>query len=468
MAVPSIITDLSSTVASNSPGGSDVIGGNLDNYLRAHAGIARQESLNKVWIPYGEAVTYVSATSFTVVEATAGGSRWYMGRPFKATVTAGVITGVIATTSVSGGTRTVNVISDTALDSGLSRIDLASEAQPMMPTTNYVLNPMFRFWQRNTSFSLTASANATKVCDGWLANSGSATGTATVSRQAHTAGQIGIPFEPTYLMRWDQTLGSSAAAPYMKHNIESVRTLAGRTATLTVLCKLQTAGTLAALTPTITQDFGSGGSPSSSVVTTGSNFLPVSTFRFFTFVLQIPSITGKTIGTTAGTDNLAIKFVPSVAGATFAVDFAGVWLNEGSTPVIATPDSYDVEFARCQRRYYKTFNVDQVPAQNVGDHYSASVYTAVRAGANVFRYMHFLPYPMRTEDRASQSITFYSPYAASATFYNVTGTANSGSGAQVANTWARNFVLLSNNQAAGDAVGDQVAVHFTLDAEYTT
>jgi hypothetical protein len=41
MPVPSVITDLSATAASNSPAGGDAVFPDLDNYLRAHAGLIR-------------------------------------------------------------------------------------------------------------------------------------------------------------------------------------------------------------------------------------------------------------------------------------------------------------------------------------------------------------------------------------------------------------------------------------------
>jgi hypothetical protein len=41
MAVPSVITDLSATAASNSPAGGDAVFPDLDNYLRAHASLIR-------------------------------------------------------------------------------------------------------------------------------------------------------------------------------------------------------------------------------------------------------------------------------------------------------------------------------------------------------------------------------------------------------------------------------------------
>lgn len=48
MPVPSSITDLDSTIANNSPAGSDAIGTTLDDYLRAHAGIIKQENVARL------------------------------------------------------------------------------------------------------------------------------------------------------------------------------------------------------------------------------------------------------------------------------------------------------------------------------------------------------------------------------------------------------------------------------------
>lgn len=65
-AIPTSIGDLSSTPASNSPAGTDVIGTSLDDYLRAIQAILRQESLDTEWVLPETAVAYASSTSFTI------------------------------------------------------------------------------------------------------------------------------------------------------------------------------------------------------------------------------------------------------------------------------------------------------------------------------------------------------------------------------------------------------------------
>lgn len=66
MPIPSAISDLSQTAADNYPTGSEVIGANLDNYLRAHGSFIRQ--------PYALAGASVASASTTNVSASDGES----------------------------------------------------------------------------------------------------------------------------------------------------------------------------------------------------------------------------------------------------------------------------------------------------------------------------------------------------------------------------------------------------------
>jgi hypothetical protein len=65
------------------------------------------------------------------------------------------------------------------------------------------------------------------------------------------------------------------------------------------------------------QNFGSGGSPSAAVqvLTTGLSFTTSATWTRYSGVITLPSVAGKTFGTTAGTDNTSLQF----------------WLSSGAT-----------------------------------------------------------------------------------------------------------------------------------------
>ena len=461
MAVPTSITDLSDTIASNSPAGSDIIGGTLDNYLRAHAGIIHQESQNKSWLPTGQAVTYVSINSFSVVSSAGGQSTWYMGRPIKLYITGSELVGVITASVVSGSNTVVTFVAQADIDATLYRVDLGFETTSLAVPQNFLVNPFFRFWQRNTTFTTSASGTA-NVADGWAIDGGTS-GVVTCSRQAHTLGQVDTPYEQPYFLRYNQSTGGTG--PKLKQHIEGVRTLAGRTITLCIIAKVS-AATLSVGTA-VTQYFGTGGSPSTNVTQSGNSFTLDTTFQLYTTSITVPSISGKTIGTTINTDSTRIDLTfPD--SSTFTVDIAAAWVTLGKLPTFVPPAPFAEELLKVQRRYYKTFPVDTVPAQNFGDANSASIYQAFRANASIHQYMHPLPVNMRSEVRAAQTITFFNPNAANALFRNITGGSDSGAGTQLANSIARNFVVLTNAQALGDAVGDMMAVHFTLDSEYAS
>jgi hypothetical protein len=162
------------------------------------------------------------------------------------------------------------------------------------------------------------------------------------------------------------TAGQSAAGDYgmLTQRIENVRTFAAQTVTMSFWAKAATG------TPKISfefqQNFGSGGSPSAQVNTyAGQATLSTSWVRY-TITATCPSISGKTIGTTAKTSFLGINFWLS-AGSTFnsrsgsigiqnaTFDIAGVQLEAGSTATAfqTATGTIQGELAACQRYYYR-------------------------------------------------------------------------------------------------------------------
>jgi hypothetical protein len=94
--------------------------------------------------------------------------------------------------------------------------------------------------------------------------------------------------------------------------IESVRTLAGKTATLTFWAKADAPKNIAV---ELLQSFGSGGSPSAAVAGIGGQLIALtSAWQKFTRAISIPSIAGKTLGSNL---NDALQL--------------GFWFDAGST-----------------------------------------------------------------------------------------------------------------------------------------
>ena len=139
MAVPTSITDLSTTAASNSPAGSDSIGnpGTIDDYFRGYGKVTRDESLNKWWERCNDTPSYSSGTVFTVpADLTA---RYTAGRRVKCTVTAGTVYGTIVSSAYTSSTAVTCVFDTGSLDAGLSEVMLGAESKfwtmPQFSTT---------------------------------------------------------------------------------------------------------------------------------------------------------------------------------------------------------------------------------------------------------------------------------------------------------------------------------------------
>lgn len=252
----------------------------------------------------------------------------------------------------STGTWATLQVNSQPLNDTLSSISNASLGP--FAHRNKIINGSFDIWQRGTSQTISGYGSA----DRWF-NDNVGT-TKTFSRQAFALGQIDVPGEPTYFSRTVVTT-AAGAANYCKQlqAIESVRTLAGKSTTITFWAKADAAKNIAI---EFVQIFGSGGTPSLALDAIGAQLIPLTTaWQKFTKTIVIPSIAGKTLGT-AGDDYLGINFWFD-AGTSFATrtaslgqqsgtfDIAQVQIEEGSvaTPFEQRPIGYETSL--CQRYF---------------------------------------------------------------------------------------------------------------------
>jgi hypothetical protein len=230
-----------------------------------------------------------------------------------------------AITDASGGnTTTINGLTPTVSN---------------MAGRNRIINGNFDIWQRGTSFS-----GISYTADRWYQTwNGAGTTRATsyqnsdqslwgdfsrFARVANTAAPTGQTFNK-FVQR-----------------IEYVTTLADKTITVSFKAKSSSASTLSV---TLEQNFGSGGS---TAVTVDPSFSEVLTSDWvdYSFTVALPSISGKTVGSSHYlelTFNLPLN-------STFEIDIAQVQLEAGS---VATPfehRQYGQELALCQRYYQIT------------------------------------------------------------------------------------------------------------------
>jgi hypothetical protein len=200
---------------------------------------------------------------------------------------------------------------------------------------NAIINGNFGVWQRGTSFT-TAAYSA----DRWVTELTGAS--CTFSRQTFTPGTAPVAgYESEYFYRANIT--GAGTVVNVVQNIEDSRILAGQTATVSFWAK---ANASRSISIQVAQYFGSGGSGYGTAQ--DANFTITTSWTRYTATFTIPSIAGKTIGTSSYI-YLAIKCGGSVG----TVDIWGVQLEAGSTATSFQTATGTVqgELAACQRYY---------------------------------------------------------------------------------------------------------------------
>jgi len=195
-------------------------------------------------------------------------------------------------------------------------------------------------------------------------------GTTTYSAQTFTPGAAPVAgYEAKNYARLVSTGQTATSAISRLHQrIEDVRTFAGQTVTISFWAQAGTGTPKIAIE--MAQNFGSGGSPSAAVNTYAGQVTLSTSFARYSVTVAIPSISGKTIGTTANTSYLQTSLWVS-AGSDYnartgslgiqsnTFNIWGVQVEYGST---ATPfqttsgGSIQDELAMCQR-YYQRYSI---------------------------------------------------------------------------------------------------------------
>ena len=211
---------------------------------------------------------------------------------------------------------------------------------------NKIINGEFDFWQRGTSLTYTSSG-LNYLADrffSWTIG----TLNVTVSQQTFAPGTAPVAgYEGQYFMRNAVTSLSGQSIQAVGQRIEDVRTFAGQTATFSFWAKADASRTY---TTRLIQNFGSGGS--SEVATSGGSHSVTTSWQRFSVTVSIPSISGKTIGTSSYLQPL----LEGPANTANTLDTWGWQLEAGSiaTPFQTATGNIPSELAACQRYYFRT------------------------------------------------------------------------------------------------------------------
>lgn len=310
---------------------------------------------------------------------------------------------------------------------------------------NKIINGDMRVSQRGTTFS--NPANFAFSLDRYAIYYDGTGATRTISQQTFTPGTAPVAgYEDANFFRYAQTVaGSGNTVNLIYQRIEDVRTLAGTSAVLSFWAKADSARTV---TTTARQYFGSGGSGDVNTGFTGSASVTTSWQRF-TFTISMPSISGKTIGTSSALEiQLALP-----SGTTPTIDIWGLQLEQGSTATAFQTATGTIggELALCQRYYEKSYEQGVAPATSTYN--GMNVMQLTSSGTGNLRFSAYF----KVEKRVYPTIRLYDNAGAiDKVDYNFTagktGTAVS-------------FPKFADVYSDGTTSKSSMGYHFTADAE---
>lgn len=228
---------------------------------------------------------------------------------------------------------------------------------------NMLANAGFEIWQRLLAVGSFGITNAgAYTADRWHARSdqlGSGAGTATITKQAFALGQTDVPGDPKNYMRWAQSVASTQSNPALAQRVEDVTRFGA--GALTFSAYLKGSGSLAA-TLRIFQVFGTGGSPSASVlVATQGVSLTTGWQRFSTSVNLTAAgfaMAGKTLGT-AGNSYLLCEILLPNGTSGWTVEIANAQLERNSQVSAFSPRDPGEDLRICQRYFQRTGSLTQ-------------------------------------------------------------------------------------------------------------
>lgn len=262
---------------------------------------------------------------------------------------------------------------------------------------NRLINGNFDIWQRGPSGAVGNAAGPAQAYygpDRWIVYM-PANATATWERLNFAPG-AGFN-EGRYGLRVSRSGNSDGVN--ISQRIEGVETFAGKRVTISFYARSSINHICGVI---LRQAFGSGGSDGGLGV--GAEIAVTAEYKKYVVTLDVPSIAGKTRGTTA--DYLELVFGSFGKGA-FTFDLASVQIEQGA---VAT--DYDVrpvaqELTICQRYFEKTFSQDIVPSNSSGG--SGALMSVVYANQTGSSSQPVVQWNYKVEKRIIPSVRLYSP-----------------------------------------------------------
>lgn len=159
---------------------------------------------------------------------------------------------------------------------------------------------------------------------------------------------------------------------------------------------------------------------------------------------------------------VVVIYRDTLGAASDSVGIAEVSLTQGPDLVDWVQIPFAWELANCQRFFCKTFAAATVPVTNAGINTGEAKGVAGKAGAVANAGIIYWRFPV-TMWKTPVTVTGFNPGAANAVQRNLTGAADMGATAFTAQL--DSSVMSIATGVAATAVGDQIGLHITADAE---
>ncbi|MFN4160645.1 MAG: hypothetical protein ACK4FW_01455 [Stenotrophomonas sp.] len=266
-----------------------------------------------------------------------------------------------------------------------------------IPGKNRLINGNFDFSQRGVTGSRTSAAvEAFYTVDRWVCGFVNVNGNWGVG--GTPLGEI--PGSSRFLGYNIASIPNNQSSAYVAQKIEGVDTLAGKTITFSVWARSNVAGKRLAMRAL--QLFGAGGSPSPETSTECPNVVTLTTsFQRYSFTVTLPSVLGKTRGT-SGNDGLLVVldycapaplYGGALSGQIGLFEVAQAQVEEGGLATGFDFRPLALELSLCQRYYCTSFPVNTTPAtgQAGGEWQNATAWNVNFVRTPLVKY----PVPMR-------------------------------------------------------------------------
>jgi len=209
---------------------------------------------------------------------------------------------------------------------------------------NLVINGAMQIAQRGTSFT----ADNVYTLDRWKSADGTGgTPARTTTQETFSLGQTDVP-NARYYLKHNQTGASTNGNAKLQQKIEDVTRFDGTTVTFSFYAKADSPLTVDVR---LIQNFGTGGSPSTSVTVTETGISIGTSWNKYTVTKTLGSLSGKTLGTDGEHTSYLDVIVDFKETSTFIFEATLFQLEKGLSATEFEHRPYTTELQLCERYY---------------------------------------------------------------------------------------------------------------------